>query len=44
MNITYNIYSILEDNNLFLIKLNQEYKLKDGININIMQSIIFYKQ
>ena len=44
MNITYNIYSILEDNNLFLIKFNQEYKLKDKININIMQSIIFYKQ
>ena len=44
MNITYDIYSIVEDDNLFLIKLTQEYKLKDKININIMQSIIFYKQ
>ena len=42
--ITYDIYSINEDENLFLARFNQIYIIKDDIKINITQSIIFYKQ
>ena len=42
--ITYEIYSINEDDNLFLIKFNQIYIIKEEMNVNITQSVIFYKQ
>ena len=42
--ITYEIYSINEDDNLFLIKFNQIYIIKEEMKVSITQSVIFYKQ